>query len=442
MWLSKGMFLDGLIYASISRNLSLNLGNYWDLQYTFFTDSHFMSHPPLVFWIQNFLFKIFGDLFYLEKIYSVFVYFISGIMVVKIWRLITEPKDKDKSWLPLLLWIIIPVVTWSAVNNLLENTMMFFDLLSILFIFRSIQKNNVLNIIFASLSIFAAFMCKGLPALFPLSAYFFIWVTTKQINFKKMTAYSFLILSLSFSFFMILIFSNAKAYNFFEIYFHKQIIGTINLQIKSKWYSLFFNLLEQLIIPLVAVIVMYIISKKTKKISLKINYKKSLLFLLIALSGVLPIMLSPKQRTFYLIPTLPLFAISIALFIDNFSAVFYKKILNKYSYKIITIITIFLFWIALIVSILNFGKVNRDKELIEDIGKIETVIGKNSHISISNEIYNKWSMHAYFQRYHKISLSTTKELHYKLVSSTDSTKYQNYTDINLELHDFKLLKHN
>ena len=44
---TDGMFMDGLYYACISRNLALGIGSFWDLEFTETLGKHFHEHPPL-----------------------------------------------------------------------------------------------------------------------------------------------------------------------------------------------------------------------------------------------------------------------------------------------------------------------------------------------------------------------------------------------------------
>ena len=46
---SNGMFLDGLIYSTVSKNLADGIGTFWNPHFssTFLPDFH--EHPPLAF---------------------------------------------------------------------------------------------------------------------------------------------------------------------------------------------------------------------------------------------------------------------------------------------------------------------------------------------------------------------------------------------------------
>jgi hypothetical protein len=58
------MFLDGVTYAAISKNLAHGYGTFWMPHYTQTKDAVFHGHPPLVFGIQSFFFRVLGDSLY------------------------------------------------------------------------------------------------------------------------------------------------------------------------------------------------------------------------------------------------------------------------------------------------------------------------------------------------------------------------------------------
>lgn len=42
-----GMFLDGITYSAISRNMANGIGSFWHPHYTETLYPHFNEHPPL-----------------------------------------------------------------------------------------------------------------------------------------------------------------------------------------------------------------------------------------------------------------------------------------------------------------------------------------------------------------------------------------------------------
>jgi len=106
------MFSDGIIYSAISNNLANGYGSFWYPHFTKVAHIQFHEHPPLVFIIQSYFFKIFGDAFYTERIFSLFTAVLTAFGISRCWRLFTDKTAlKGYDWLPILLWISIPVVS-------------------------------------------------------------------------------------------------------------------------------------------------------------------------------------------------------------------------------------------------------------------------------------------------------------------------------------------
>src|SRR4051812_22549428 len=57
----RGMFVDGLTYASIARNLAEGRGSFWSPSYTATIYPEFHEHPPLGLWLQSLWFRVLGD---------------------------------------------------------------------------------------------------------------------------------------------------------------------------------------------------------------------------------------------------------------------------------------------------------------------------------------------------------------------------------------------
>lgn len=175
--IKDGMFMDALLYAGVSHNLSMGIGSFWfpefSPSYRCAGLSTFQEHPPLVFGIQSVFFKIFGDSMYVERFYTFLIMCISAFLINLLWKEIfkNEGKLKNTGWLPLILWITIPVCFWSYSNNMQENTMGVFTLCAVLFIYKVIQspQNKTGTSLLAGFFVFLAIMSKGVPGFFPIN---------------------------------------------------------------------------------------------------------------------------------------------------------------------------------------------------------------------------------------------------------------------------------
>ncbi len=173
-----GMFLDGITYATISRNLSIGLGTWWQPYYTATLYPQFYEQPPLGLIVQSLFFKLAGDHFLVEKAYCLMVVLISAWLVVLCWQqlshLMNQCAMQRLAWLPVLIWVLVPKWAWAYSNNILENTMTVFCLLAFLGILRALRTQrlsvHIVWSVFAGLALTCAALTKGPPGLFPFIA--------------------------------------------------------------------------------------------------------------------------------------------------------------------------------------------------------------------------------------------------------------------------------
>lgn len=85
-----GMFMDGTIYAAVSRNLAEGVGSLWALHFSEGLFPVFREHPPLVFWLQSLFFRVLGDGFLTERAYDLIVVLATAWLMRSLWlRLVT-----------------------------------------------------------------------------------------------------------------------------------------------------------------------------------------------------------------------------------------------------------------------------------------------------------------------------------------------------------------
>ena len=83
--IQDGMFLDGILYTSVSHNLSQGIGTFWfpvaSPSWQMAGSVFFHEHPPLVFGIQSMFFKVFGDSMYVERFYIFLTMCITALLI-------------------------------------------------------------------------------------------------------------------------------------------------------------------------------------------------------------------------------------------------------------------------------------------------------------------------------------------------------------------------
>jgi len=406
--LSNGMFMDGLLYSVISKNLAAGLGSFWDLHLTSTIYPHFHEHPPLALGLEAIFFKVLGNGILTERIYSLTTFLITAIIIVKIIKLLKPDSNTTYNWLALFFWISVPTVIWAVSNNMLENTMMIFTSLSVLFAIKSLKGKKILNIILSGFMLFLGFLCKGFTALFPLSLFFWLFVFDKDFRFKQFffgTLIMSVTIALSFGL-MFLIFP--ESLDSLTMYFNKQVLGSVE---SVKTVDSRFFIVKQLFLDLIPMIliscIFYLLSRKTKKQKPEMIW----IWVLIAIgiSGVLPIMISMKQRSFYILTTFPFFAVAFSLLIAPSAESVLTKIKNLLVKKLFLYFSVLLLIVGLGLNIYNIGKTNRDKEKINDIYRITEIVPQNTVISVHKTFGSDWAMHGYFHRFAGISLDRSRE---------------------------------
>ncbi|MFO7790776.1 MAG: glycosyltransferase family 39 protein, partial [Bacteroidales bacterium] len=318
-----GMFMDGQQYACVAKNLAEGNGSFWfpHLSDTWWKagSPHFMEHPPLVYGMQAMFFKVFGDSIYSERLYSFFTLLIALLLIIRIWKFCFSDKSPHHHtwWAAVLFWIWIPLTSWSYQNNLMENSMLIFDLLAVLFLLKFLKRGkNYIMLALGSLAVFAAFLSKGLPGLFPLLIIPLHGLVFggKRLGFYALHTILFLLLS---ALWFLLIAQWEDAGESLSFYLQERLLSRIseNPTVESRLYILR-QLLINLLPVLFAVILILLVQKRFQlsKLSRK-QAELSLFFLLIGLSASIPLLLTSVQRGFYLMPSFPFFALSGAILV-------------------------------------------------------------------------------------------------------------------------------
>lgn len=412
--IQEGMFMDGMLYACVSKNLANGFGSFWFPRFSqlgFAGIETFHEHPPLVFGIQALFFKIFGNSLYTEKIFSLFTACVTAWLIVRSWKLIHKdnPEYSKLSWLPVLFWIIMPIVYFSFQNNLMENTMGIFILMAFYFALRVlILKEQVwLNLILSGVAIFLASFSKGVPGLFPIGIVGFWWLIKRTISFKQMIMYTLVLILVPAVIYFLLVFFNENAFESLSNYTIKRLYHRIQ---NAHTVGNRFHVLEKIVVetlPSIILTVVFLFAGSFKKFKNSIgkHYLLTILFVfIIGLSGTIPLMLTLVQKSFYFIHALPFFGLGLAMLSAPILSKWINRInLKNTAFRIFHITTVLGLLAVLTFSFLQIGKTERDQELLHDVHMLGENIQDGSLISVDREMHNDWALHCYMIRYNNIS---------------------------------------
>jgi 4-amino-4-deoxy-L-arabinose transferase-like glycosyltransferase len=450
--LKEGLFVDGLLYSTLAHNLATGQGTFWfpSLSETIYAAFH--EHPPLAFGIQSLIYRIFGDGFYLDKIYSLLTYIGTATLIALLWRRLPIAAQYVRMyWLPVLFFTIMPVAHWSYKSNMLENTMGLFSLYAVFLIYISIKQRGAkkLSLIVLSASLICcAFFSKGFPGLYPLAFFFLYWlVFLREYPFRRMVVDSVLLLLCTGLSFTLLFALSDGAYAGTWAYIETQVLSSLEgkrIVVESRWHIMW-ALFIQLVVLIVLVAILLIARFKSAVIQKAFRKPESqyfLLFALVGLSASAPIMVSPKQLSFYIMPALPVFSIAFAVISAPAVSDFLQKIrIRSIGFRLFQVVGIGLLATALVLCVVGFGTYGRNKAELHDIDIIGELLQPGITISASPGLNDDWGAVSYFQRKFDINLERSVGNNLHLLMMTGEELPENFTEVELELKKYKLAIH-
>ena len=425
-----GLFDDGVWYGCIARNWALSTNpNWWQLVVTPTVDASFGGHPPMAFWLQSIFFKILGDVFWVEHLYSLLMAILSALGIYLVWQKVyinfsTEKEAQNAGFLPVFLWLTMPIVGWVYHMNMLENTLTVFTTFAVyFFIPGQSKKEEWTALLFGTVSVILATLTKGPVGLFPLAVPAIYWILKrKERIFYPILKTAFISLSVVL-FYALLIHFSPEAKAFLYRYVNLQLVSSISGQgrVTSR-----LDLVERIVLePIIAVAITLLgwgFAKQKNWLLSPINQKVMILFGSIAFCAIAPMFISPKQLMWYIVPATPFLAMGIAAMMLPV----WSKIQGYYgAYKPLLYTLQLVVLGCAIAMVMNWGTYGRNKEMLTDVFEMKSKIPAHAVVKISEAVYKQWNLHGYLYRFGYISLSTT----------ADTSTYRLYTKEEAPIYD-------
>ncbi len=415
--IQDGFFMDGLLYTAVSKNLAAGIGTFWNPHFSKTVRSSFHEQPPLYFGLLAIFYKVYGTGMYVERLFMLVFLVITLVYIAKLWNkiFIIDKSLAVYNWLPVLFYISIPVCFWSYANHVEEVVMCAFVLPSIYYAYIALFLNQktILNLVISGIFVFLSSLTKGPQGLFPITCVVFYWIITKSFSFKKIIVYSFILVGIPILIYATLILINQDVYLSLQEYFSNRFVKTFH-----NVYATTNNRLEILVrlftellpIILVSVAIKIFARKQNFNLQSPENKHKIWWLLSVGLSGSLPLAITTEQRGFYLVTSLPYFALAVSVWLaPTLSALLTKLNANNTSFKIFSYSSIIILIVSVGFCFSQLGNFKRDKAVLTDIYKIGTIIPAGEIVSTSNQTWAEWNIQAYFVRYFYISLDQGTE---------------------------------
>jgi 4-amino-4-deoxy-L-arabinose transferase-like glycosyltransferase len=436
-----GMFDDGMFYSCIARNLVYDAqATIWDLKVSNALDAAFNGHPPFNFWVQALFFKLLGDVYWVERVYSLFLAGCSMGLLVACWRLF----QREGARLAVLFWLSVPIVGWSFGNNLLENLLTVLTAGAVYSLVAAAQQERPkwYWVVLATGFLCAAVLTKGPVGLFPLAVPFGYALLVDKKRWKDAIGTTLiLVIGLLGGYFLLTTLS-PRADAFLGRYWELQLVGSLTGQdslTPHRFYvlqALIEEFLPALLVGLVLQGFVFYLKLTTAQIP-----KQQVLFLLwIAVCASFPLLISPKQLRFYIVPSMFWYALAwgLACWPALVALMAYSKDWVRRQQLAKGILGVGVL-VCLGLGYQNAGKNAREKELLADVRKVGALAERYSTIYISPSLYPKWSLHAYFYRYYYIDLNTVfQEQTYMLAPKQEDFDRSGYRRSSLELEVLQL----
>ena len=413
-----GMFMDGTIYAVISRNLAKGAGSIWSLHFSDGLFPVFREHPPLMFWLQSLFFRLLGDSYLTERAYDLVVVLMTAVLMIALWRRMTAACRLSSLsaywWLALLLWVVVPKWSWTYRNNMLESTLTVFCLVAVLLVLGGLRaggtRSAVVRTVTASLATLLAFMAKGPVAMFVLAAPLLLGPAIAGANPRRMMLVM-LTLWAGLAVLLGLLLSWPDAQEMLAAYWQKQVMGRAGFKLIDA--GLLIELAKKVAVMLLVLLGLRAwIGRGLPGGWLGPVRKPVVAMLALGLAASLPLSLGDLDSAHYLIPALPFFAIGFGLagasMLDCAGARF-RQALSARPGKTFLAVSVAVALAVLVLSLSRIGEVRKNEEYHAFLAQVARVTGGSTTVAVDPSLYRDWYLHAITVRHYRIGLEPRQE---------------------------------
>ncbi|MFM2093692.1 MAG: hypothetical protein RIS70_816 [Planctomycetota bacterium] len=415
--LARGMFFDGVIYATIARNMAAGIGDFWHPIYTNGQPHGFYDHPPLAFGLQAILFHLLGDQYWVERVYSALTAPCMMAVICLLWRAgSSQQSARIGGWFPVLIWMTIPTWNWLYQNNLQENTLAPLAALSVYASWRlhdaSCGRARLGWAGLAAAAMLAAVLTKGPVGLFPAITPLIAGICFRD-RCRKVVARNQLILLLLFGILIGLLGSYEPARAYFWKYSSQQLVGSLAGNRGTLHGRLY--LIERTITglspPIALAVFGWLWMKRRSNaagVVMHIPRQAAWFFFLTAACASFPLLISPRQAAMYAAPSYPFYVLALS----GVAAPAFERLATKLAAWLATdrndaiarLALASLLLAAGAVSVSRSGTIVRDAGPLQEVTRIASQVPTGSIVTWPVDLPMDWQLEAYLFRLHHVSL--------------------------------------
>ena len=396
-----GMFGDGLLHATIARNMAIGAGSLWAPRYTETAWFEYYEHPPLGLALEAMAFRALGDHLVVERLYSLLVLALHAAVIAGIWRRLFSAR---LDWLAVLFWLTPSIVSWGAVNNMLENTQALLTTTAVLLMLDATRASTAAATIVGSaaagIAVVAAALTKGPAGFFPLVApLVFAWLipSTAGAADRRRRLLAILTPAVVVLAAGALLAAYEPSRHNLTMYVRTQLAPSLLGQrgVSEPW-GIFQHLLAGIVARMAALLALSWWLGRPARVSPvtdSTDRAAAGAFLLLGACAAGPFAFSARFSGHYLLPAVPMFALGFA----SLAAVFFVGARVRKALIVVPLL-------AAVVLVTIHGR--RDEALIRDLAAIEPAMPRAAVIGAcpNPRASRDWGLHTYVQRWFRVSL--------------------------------------
>ena len=416
-----GIHGDGIEYAAVAMNMADDVGTFWKPYLDDAVHPVFHEHPPLVFWIQSIFFRIFGDGLSLESFYGALVGLVIMGCMALFWLRVRRDFQLSAlgTWWPMLLIVSLPIYTYMMQTNRLICTYTILAILPTYASYRSMIGNRHM-ILFSLLSgvlIYLGFIAKGPVAFFTFAVPAIAWIALKA-KFSR-AVFSTLLAMVTFALVILATFYLfPESQDFWKGFWKAQVVASLKSERgagDTHWYLVERWAAEMAVPVVIAGFFMALTRISFRQIRFN---RQALFFLLIALAGSLPFLLSTRQHNRYIFQSFPFYVLSLAFAVDRVAAGIESILSDRPRLRVAIGAFALIFFLAAFAGMLyKKDHIRSRKPFYEDIYMQKIELPARTTISACPKamIHNDW-LFADMMRVYKVSCTPETGKEYFLIA--------------------------
>lgn len=433
-----------MLYKAVAFNNAKDAGNFWTMKFTNTCMSTYCEQPPLYSYLLGRVYALFGSYYLVDRIFTM----VLALCLIVLIQRITSKVLKGNFYFLLSLFFLlsVSVLCWSYANQVIEPLVSVFTALGILVFINYVSYKKIVSLLWFALLVYLSFLSKGFQSCFLIVLPFTYFLLDR---FSKSSLYFLFgagLLTALFIFGTLTFYSPAMAW--YDCYYNARLVLTINNvgNTTDNHFEIIVRFFTELLIPIAALLVLLFVLRFKKEYRLRIAFKNfaanklAVALLITSFAGSFPYAISLVQRGFYLIPSFICFVLALVFGFKRYWLFFASALFKLAQMKVIRFSMIAVFIVTIVYSAVCISDYKRDQTLLTDLKIITPYLKNSTTVSLDEDLWNYFSLHAHLYMDKSISLSTGVDQRFYIRAKTrhDEAFPEPFKKLNLPTSELEL----